>query len=381
MGVMKLQDYFDTDANKEYLEIGPLYNPMLKKGEYNVRYLDFRTTEEVKATYEGSYADVSGIVDIDYATGSRSYKETVGNQRFDGVYSRHCIEHTYDVIGHLMDVASILKEVGRYVIEIPDGSCWFDYFRQPTTFREAYCVYKGASLNCFISESGLDTIPLFSGSDIEKFKRKDVSFIGELIGEEYRIKKSKEIMEGEDIFYPEDSPHIWVFTTRSFLELYRDCLRFNIFPYKMIFYSGPDSEGRDCTIKVVLEKCSRILEDDDYRLSEIIRTQLRIEEIGGETGGRIASAFKNNKEVYLYGKGKVSKILYDAFREFFDKNVGFVVSDDVEQDGDDVLKLSQLKPSENVFIIIATKTKEYVEQMEENLVINGFIRGEHYITI
>ena len=149
----------------------------------------------------------------------------------------------------------------------------------------------------------------------------------------------------------------------------------------MIFDSGPDSEGRDCTIKVVLEKCSRILEDDDYRLSEIIRTQLRIEEIGGETGGRIASAFKNNKEVYLYGKGMVSKILYDAFKEFFDKNVGFVVSDDVEQDGDDVLKLSQLKPSENVFIIIATKTKEYVEQMEENLVINGFIRGEHYITI
>ena len=160
----------------------------------------------------------------------------------------------------------------------------------------------------FIAESGLNTKPLCKGSDIELFKNRAVSFIGDLILEEESINKCKEIMEGENVYFPDDSPHIWVFTTKSFLEIFRDCLRFNILPYKMIFYSGPNEEGLDCTIKVVLKKCSRICEDKDYRLAEIIRTQLRLEKQGGENGGKIVDAFESHKNIYLYGKGKVASI-------------------------------------------------------------------------
>ena len=113
---MNIKDFFKK--GEKYIEIGPLDNPFLKRPEYDVYYSDFNTTEKVKELYKDSYAVLSKIVDIDYPTEGKSLKETVGNVKFAGAFSSHCIEHTHDVIRHLVDVGEVLEE-GPYSDILP----------------------------------------------------------------------------------------------------------------------------------------------------------------------------------------------------------------------------------------------------------------------
>ena len=72
----------------------------------------------------------------------------------------------------------------------------------------------------------------------------------------------------------------------------------------------------------------------------------------------------------------------NVINEVFDETVKYIVSDDMAEENDsDVLKLSQIRPENNNFIIIATKSMQYMEQMEDNHKSRGFVRGKHYITI
>jgi len=370
----------------KYLEIGPLDNPFLKRPEYDVYYMDYNTTEKVRELYENTYADLDKIVDIDYPTGGRSYKETVGEMRFTGVYSSHCIEHTHDLIGHLVDVSEILQEGGRYTLVVPDKSNCFDCFRAETTFREAYSVFLGGSINSFVVDSMFNFSPRTIQDDVKKYWNKEVSFIPELVSELPRIDTLKKIFESKEALSFSPGCHIWTFSYKSFLELIRDCLRFKLIPFSLEYHESTKNED-NYNMYIVLKKDSEILENDSKRLAEIIKIQTFIEDMEGIHNpvlDRIKS-IEGKKEVFVYGAGYRGRQVYEFLRMYADCDMAFLVSDNQEVETDKlpapVKKLSEITPSDTQVIVIATIQLGIYKEMCTNLKSAGFKEDYHYFRL
>lgn len=115
------------------LEFGPLNTPIIAKSEGDVRYVDAKTTEELRRDMPaGNGYDASAFVEIDYVW-RRPFREAVGGVQFDYALACHVIEHTPNMLGWLNDIASVLKPGGLISLAIPDKRHTFDVLRQPTT--------------------------------------------------------------------------------------------------------------------------------------------------------------------------------------------------------------------------------------------------------
>lgn len=117
----------------EALEIGPFYTPLLTGPA--VRYFDVmdhaalreravrlgKPTERIppRIHYVEPHGDLSIVT-----------------ERFDFVLSSHVIEHQPDLIGHLRDVARILRPKGKYLALIPDRRYCLDHFIAPSTIAD-----------------------------------------------------------------------------------------------------------------------------------------------------------------------------------------------------------------------------------------------------
>ena len=379
-----LTEYF-TDGG-EYIEIGPLDNPKLKKDECNVYYLDYRSTDEIKEVYKNSYAILDSIVNIDYATGNRTYRETVGTKKFDAVYSSHCIEHTFDIIGHLNDVCSILKENGRYVLVIPDCENSFDLFRQPTTFREAYSVFKGGSVIPFVADSIINTKPYYNKEDVKLFWGKEVSLTLELCSEEPRLRDFIEVHKKKQAdVLNQGSYHIWTFSKISILEIIRDSLRLGLIQFELERFE-PISNENNYNMYLVLKKNSELANNYSRRLAQILKCQLIIEKYRGFRNKLydLISGSCSTTRLYIYGAGVLGRNLYGALSELYKGSIEFVVTDGQTIDDDVKEKtvfLSSLNNGDDTLVIIGTANREIYKDMEENLAKRGFEKNINYIAM
>jgi len=110
------------------LEIGPFFAPSLRGP--NVRYFDVLDREGLIAQavkYELPLADVPEIHYVS-STGDLG----IIQERFDVVFSAHCIEHQPNLVRHLEQVADILPFDGCYFLVVPDKRFCFDHFRCET---------------------------------------------------------------------------------------------------------------------------------------------------------------------------------------------------------------------------------------------------------
>jgi len=125
-------------ANTTGIEIGPLVNPMVRKHESNVHYVDRATTEELKEWYAKDPAlNVDDIMDISYVWGEQSLAEaTGGEEQFDYCIASHVIEHIPDLITWLNEISSVLKPGGVASFAVPDRHYTFDYLRPETTLAD-----------------------------------------------------------------------------------------------------------------------------------------------------------------------------------------------------------------------------------------------------
>ena len=125
-------------ANSTGIEIGPLVNPMVRKSESNVHYVDRATTEELKEWYAKDPAlNVDDIMDISYVWGDQSLAEaTGGEEQFDYCIASHVIEHIPDLITWLNEISSVLKPGGIASFAVPDRHYTFDYLRPETTLAD-----------------------------------------------------------------------------------------------------------------------------------------------------------------------------------------------------------------------------------------------------
>lgn len=112
------------------LEIGPFCNPVFR-GD-NVRYFDVLDSAGLVARAHEHHLDPANCpAQIDYVspTGDLS----IVNERFDVIFSSHCIEHQPDLVRHLADARKIIAPDGRYFLAIPDKRYCFDHFLEETT--------------------------------------------------------------------------------------------------------------------------------------------------------------------------------------------------------------------------------------------------------
>jgi len=123
--------------NSSCLEIGPFTTPKLI-GK-NVKYLDVLTTNELIDRAKKLGMNTNNIPNISFVG---SDIQSLGiNEKFDLVFSSHLIEHQPDLIKHLNDVYSILKEKGSYYLIVPDMRYCFDHFMDQTRTHEIICAH------------------------------------------------------------------------------------------------------------------------------------------------------------------------------------------------------------------------------------------------
>src|SRR5579883_787530 len=120
------------------LEIGPSFSPIAPKSEgYNVRILDWMSTQELITLNKSRNHDVSKIEPVDYVWSGGSLKDLIGESAcFDWVIASHVIEHTPDLIGFINGCAEILKDDGVLSLAVPDKRYCFDHFRPVSSLSQ-----------------------------------------------------------------------------------------------------------------------------------------------------------------------------------------------------------------------------------------------------
>jgi hypothetical protein len=154
-----------TDLRGVGLEIGPYDQPTVFKSEADVRYLDWKTREQLVA--ECSHPElVDQIPATDYVVSSNDYAQYV-DASFDYVVANHVLEHAPNFIHWLQQVGSMMNQGGILFLALPDKRFSFDRFRPDT------------ALSHFLAEhvSMVEAIPVEHLIEVEIYY--DMGFIGQ----------------------------------------------------------------------------------------------------------------------------------------------------------------------------------------------------------
>jgi len=125
------------------LEIGPFDNPSLegiRRPGMEIDYADHLSQGEMKARAKqipGRHCD--RVPPIRYVLSQGGYQQI--SQRYDGVVSHHCLEHQPDFIGHLNQVAQLLKPGGVYLCTLPNQYRCFDRYLPPSTLIDVITAH------------------------------------------------------------------------------------------------------------------------------------------------------------------------------------------------------------------------------------------------
>ena len=193
------------------LEIGPGVYPQLFGDK--VFYYDVRHGEHFRdyARSKG-ITDISALPEIHYHADDGSLRGI--DRTFDLVFSSHCIEHVYDLITHVNDVASILNDGGIYALIVPDKRYTFDYFRTESSLGDVLERHNNGT-NRHSLKTFIDSLNRTHNEPMRHWNNDH----GEAPAiNAFRIAnaiKSYESLEGRD-----PSLHAWVFTDDSFHDMF-----------------------------------------------------------------------------------------------------------------------------------------------------------------
>lgn len=128
-----LLEGIDTTAGRG-LEFGPLHNPILRRPQAQVRYVDHAGTEALREKYRGDPAvDPAKIVEVDIVWTGGGLADACGGELYDYVIASHVIEHIPDPIGWLAQLRLVLRPQGSVRLIVPDRRYCFDYRRQTSS--------------------------------------------------------------------------------------------------------------------------------------------------------------------------------------------------------------------------------------------------------
>lgn len=129
-------------TDRPLLEIGPFCWPSFRRDRHQVRYLDVRHAEELRAiALELTNEADPQVPPIDYVWSGQPYAELIaatpgGPTTFAAIFSAHNIEHQPCLVSHLSDLESVLQPGGRVFLVIPDACYSFDHFLALSTIGD-----------------------------------------------------------------------------------------------------------------------------------------------------------------------------------------------------------------------------------------------------
>jgi SAM-dependent methyltransferase len=195
------------------LEIGPSTAPLISKRTGPVRYVDYASTEELRANQTSDKVPLDELVEIDVVWGERRLRDAVGGT-VDYVVASHVLEHAPDFVGWLAQIREVLAPGGVLGLAIPDRRFTFDILRPASTLGEmveAHMLgYRRASIRQ-VYDSFAGTRPC----DVHEAWRTDLTRVLKPLPakRERALRFVKELQAGRYI-----DAHCWVFTPASFLD-------------------------------------------------------------------------------------------------------------------------------------------------------------------
>ena len=124
------------------LEIGPYDNPTCI-GK-NVKYFDVHDAATLAANALKAKRPFKNTPEkIHYVEPNGDLQ--IVDEKFDIVFSSHCIEHQPDLVKHLQNVENILNDEGLYILVIPDKRYCFDHYRNETPVFEVVAAHVNAT--------------------------------------------------------------------------------------------------------------------------------------------------------------------------------------------------------------------------------------------
>ncbi len=211
------------------LEIGPLHAPLVRRTESNIRYVDYASTEVLRASFRHPNADPCDIVDVDIVWGERPLGDCIA-EPVDFVLASHVIEHVPDLIGWLLEVRGALRPGGILGLAAPDRRHTFDLRRPVSTPGEMVEAYlrrhRAPSLHQIFDAAALS---------------KDTEDAAEWrLGKSYRgvpaevMRRLPDALDMVRALATEPryiDAHCWVFTPESFLDSLEMLSRLGLLPY------------------------------------------------------------------------------------------------------------------------------------------------------
>lgn len=214
------------------LEIGPFFSPTLRGS--HVKYADVLSTAELRERAEAQGFDKRNVPEIDFVLEAGNLKDV--DERFDLVFSSHCIEHQPNLIGHLIDVASLLNEGGKYALVIPDARFCFDASLPLSCISEVLQAYqedrKAHSMASFIEHFALTT------HNFAQTHWATNLAIGNRSWKTIDPARLKAALESWELQSGYTDVHAWQFQPISFAEIVHLLISLNLIPFKKIECHG-----------------------------------------------------------------------------------------------------------------------------------------------
>jgi len=127
-------------ADKRGIEFGPLANPIVRKADGYILYIDYLDQQALRLKYAGDpQVAVEDIVQVDVVVDldQQSLKQCLGDEPpFDYAVASHVIEHVPDMIRWLREIGEVLRPGGRLFLAVPDRRYCFDCLRRDSSLAE-----------------------------------------------------------------------------------------------------------------------------------------------------------------------------------------------------------------------------------------------------
>lgn len=199
------------------VEIGPLANPMVRKSDGTVIYVDYADTQSLRLRYSNDpHVDIAQIVDIDAIWGERTMLDVLDGRLVNYIIASHVIEHVPDLITWLQELHSVLLPQGEVRLVIPDKRYTFDYLRAETRLCDVVSTYLLRArvpqpreiIDFCVNKVRIDVIKAWQGDVNPDHLLRDFTFEGALW-------LAKDVIDNGTYH----DVHCWVFTPNSFARL------------------------------------------------------------------------------------------------------------------------------------------------------------------
>jgi hypothetical protein len=213
-------------ANTRGLEIGPLQNPILRKPQADVLYVDHVDTSALRAKYAADpQVDPERIVDVDIVWNGGPLSAVCDGRRFDYVVASHVIEHVPDLIGWLAQLKSVLHPGGTVRLIVPDRRYCFDYRRETSSAADMIlAAHTGAVipgsrqiLDFMLNIASLDLDRAWCGQDLPDPAPQQAEY-----------DQAMAVMEHALAHGAYHDVHCWVFTPLAFARLMRQLAAYGL---------------------------------------------------------------------------------------------------------------------------------------------------------